>query len=374
MASQLTRDQINTSFPWTERLWKQLEQSPDLLNSGLFFGKKGLGKSHVAVRYALKLLENEDVLLSGNHPDLHVIIPEEEAEVLNDQSSEESNTSVNNGYERFFLPDRLLSIYGVRYLEKNTAKAKKIITVQQIRLLIEQIMQHPNLSEHKLVVIKSADKMNVNAANALLKTLEEPPKNTSFVLLADHIERLPITIRSRCSEFHFRSPDIEIGLQWLQQQNLEQHSKSYLMMAGRAPLLALSMSTNNEIENLRTMFSTINALWARKKSSLELSNEWKKYDFSMIFMHLNQFLHDLLKIKLLLKESNNEIDSQTTELFYPVQQQWSMKIANSVTADGLIRTIDEVQTIQKLGETPTDKQLLLENVAIQLEKLALNHA
>ena len=362
-----TSKQINVHLPWTNRIWKQLNQSEEAINSALFFGKTGLGKSQLVLKYALQILKNDDVFLGGNHPDLHVIIPEDEAVHILEktkESSEKENTTL--------APEDLLASYGLRYLEKNSGKPKKVISIQQIRSLIQQVMQHPHLAKHKIVIIQSADKMNINASNALLKTLEEPPSNTSFILVANQIERLPVTIRSRCTEFHFRSPNVETGIQWLEKQGLNQHIESYLMMAGRAPLAALKLSEQNEIEKLRDLFSSINQLWGKKISSIALANEWKKYDFNNIFNHLNRFLMDLLKLKL-IKSSSVEC-SQTTELFYPVQQEWSEKISTSVSISGLFKTIDEIQSIRRLGNGPSDKQLLLENAAIQLEKLALNQA
>jgi len=218
--------------------------------------------------------------------------------------------------------------------------------------------------------------MNINAANALLKTLEEPPNNTTFILIANQVERLPITIRSRCREIHFRSPDIEIGLQWLSDMGLDHHVESYLMMANKAPLLALKLAEENEIENLRSLFSSINALWGGKKSSIELAKDWNNFDFYLIINHLNQFLHDLLKLSLLLNSTNQQSKNgiDTVELFFPVQRQWTQKIASSIDSQYLIQCIDYLQTMLQLGESPVDKQLLFENTAIQIENLALNRA
>ncbi len=365
--STSTVDQIDLHLPWTDRLWKQLNQSESPVSSALFVGKTGLGKSQFSLRYAMQILKNNDVFLGGNHPDLHVLIPEDEAtHIIENTKSKEGVHSESTP----LAPKDLLATYGLRYLEKNSGKPKKIISVQQIRSLIKQVMQHPHLAQQKVVIIQSADKMNINASNALLKTLEEPPSNTTFILIANQIERLPITIKSRCTEFHFRSPDVEIGMQWLEKQGMTQYAESYLMMANRAPLAALALSEQNEIEKLRDLFSSINQLWGKKISSIALASEWKKYDFDSIFNHLNRFLTDLLKIKSLQNISTECL--QITELFYPVQREWSEKIATSISFPGLLKTIDEIQSIRRLGGGPSDKQLLLENAAIQLEKLALN--
>ena len=365
--TEALQNNIKDQLPWTDRIWKQLNDNNRTISSALFFGKNGLGKSRLALRYAMEILNNDEIFLAGNHPDLHVLLPENKAEHIADLIETEEGNNLPQKTE--VKPDDLIAIYGLRYLEKNTNKAKKIISVQQIRLLTNQVVQYPHLAEKKVIIIKDADKMNTNAANALLKTLEEPPINTIFILIASQIEQLPVTIRSRCSEFHFRAPDREIGLQWLQKKGIETHAESYLMMAGRAPLAAIDLSYQNEIENLREVFSSINQLWARKISSLELANEWKKHNFQNIFNHLNQFLNDLLKLKLVKFPIEA---TKITELFYPVQIEWSKKIASTVQIENLFDTIDEIQSIKSLGEKPVDKQLLLENAAIQIEKLALN--
>ena len=356
---------LNTSLPWTERIWKQLSQAESPATSSLFFGKQGLGKAQTALRYIVDLLSENDVFLAANHPDVHVIMPANEVQELVDV-----NTLEGDILKTEFSCELLLAVYAQRYLEKSTAKPKKIISVQQIRSLIEQITQHAHLAKNKIIVIKDADKMNINASNALLKTLEEPPENTIFILLADQIESLPITIRSRCTEVHFRSPDKSIGLQWLEQQGLTNHAESYLMMAGRAPLAALRLSQNNEIEYLRTIFSAINKLWAQKISSIELASEWKKHDFSFINKSLQQFMHDLLKLKSVEGSADNSIMSG--ELFYPVQSEWSKKISRTVQIESLFHMIEVLQTLDKQSSSPVDKQLLLEKTTIQLEKLALN--
>ena len=146
-------------------------------------------------------------------------------------------------------------------------------------------------------------------------------------------------------------------------------------MSNKAPLHAIELAKIKEIENLRSLFSSINQLWGRKISPLELASQWKKFEFQNIFNHLNRFLTDLTKLKSINSMNNNSTNKPfETNLFYPVQKDWCTKIALSVDFEGLFNTIDEIQSIQRLGNGPSDKQLLLENAAIQLEKLALNHA
>ncbi|HEY3354598.1 MAG TPA: DNA polymerase III subunit delta' [Polyangia bacterium] len=80
---------------------------------------------------------------------------------------------------------------------------KRDILIAQVRDVVRGCAFRPHEAPRRLVLIDPADRMNANAANALLKTLEEPPEATHFVLVAEAPSRLPITIRSRCQRVRF---------------------------------------------------------------------------------------------------------------------------------------------------------------------------
>ena len=112
------------------------------------------------------------------------------------------------------------------------------ITVEQVRELADFL----NLSSHRgkarIVVIHPAESLNVNAANALLKNLEEPPPQTHFLLVAHRWHQLLPTIRSRCQDVALPLPDTASALTWLKQQDLPDPGLA-LAHAGGAPLAAL---------------------------------------------------------------------------------------------------------------------------------------
>ena len=91
----------------------------------------------------------------------------------------------------------------------------KWIKVEQVRELIHWATLSAQQAQRKVCVIEQAEKMNLAAANALLKTLEEPPGNTLFLLLADAMEGIPATIRSRCRLDHVPLPPAEQAQEWL---------------------------------------------------------------------------------------------------------------------------------------------------------------
>lgn len=79
----------------------------------------------------------------------------------------------------------------------------RIVTIDQIRQVIQTISMKPTEAEYKVAVIVGADRMNVQAANAFLKTLEEPPARSIIILLTCAFEQVLETIRSRCLRLHF---------------------------------------------------------------------------------------------------------------------------------------------------------------------------
>ncbi|HEX7862681.1 MAG TPA: hypothetical protein VF773_20270 [Verrucomicrobiae bacterium] len=79
----------------------------------------------------------------------------------------------------------------------------RVITIDQIREVIQTISLKPTEAEYKIAVIVGADRMNVQAANAFLKTLEEPPARSILILLTCAFEQVLETIRSRCLRLHF---------------------------------------------------------------------------------------------------------------------------------------------------------------------------
>jgi DNA polymerase-3 subunit delta' len=83
-----------------------------------------------------------------------------------------------------------------------------MIKIDQIRCIQESVYQTPKVSLRRVIVIDSADRMNIAAANALLKILEEPPAHTVFILLAQQINSIPATILSRCQKYTIPTPEL----------------------------------------------------------------------------------------------------------------------------------------------------------------------
>lgn len=121
------------------------------------------------------------------------------------------------------------------------APEKGVIPVDAIRRLRDFSVGAPQLAPAKAVVLEDADRMNVNAANALLKTLEEPSANTYLILTSQRAGALPPTIRSRCQKVAV-ARDAQAAMAWLKDSKARQLLDDY----DGAPLLALAGAEEGE--------------------------------------------------------------------------------------------------------------------------------
>ncbi len=92
-------------------------------------------------------------------------------------------------------------------VEDDKGKLRSVIRVDEVRALLPLFRQTPSLAEWRVVIVDAADDMNPNAANVLLKSLEEPPPRTLFLLISHMPGRLLPTIRSRCRTLRFTALD-----------------------------------------------------------------------------------------------------------------------------------------------------------------------
>ena len=91
-------------------------------------------------------------------------------------------------------------------IEPDPKAATPQIKIDQVREIEQQFVYRPLVGERKICLIDDADRLTIGAANALLKTLEEPPGQSLFILVTSRLHALPITIRSRCQALRFTTP------------------------------------------------------------------------------------------------------------------------------------------------------------------------
>jgi DNA polymerase-3 subunit delta' len=209
-------------------------QSDRLAHAFLLSGQTGTGKQELAMEMAAALLclENSlpacgscrscQLLVSGAHPDFRILSFE-----LNDKG-----------------------------------KLRSEIVIDQVRALISFLQLTTTFSEKKVALIHPAEAMNKNAANALLKTLEEPPGDAVILLLSHDPSRLAVTIRSRCQKLQVRSPGSETALAWLLETGAfaKAEAISALKAAAGSPFRAREMLSEDGPDHYRLVSDTLDSV------------------------------------------------------------------------------------------------------------------
>ena len=151
---------------------------------------------------------------------------------------------------------------------------KESIGVEQIRELVHAMALTSYEGGGKVAVIEPANAMTVNAANSLLKTLEEPPGDALLILVADRVGKLPATIFSRCQRIDLAAPAEGVALAWLDRIQPGAPWSEALRVAGGGPLAALGVL--EDLETSASMARDLNALGKGMGSAVEVAARWTK--------------------------------------------------------------------------------------------------
>lgn len=163
--------------PWRE--WRAALGGERMHHAWILTGRRGVGKGYFALQAARELVGGR---ATGDHPDILVL-----THPPKDDKEADKRT------------------------EGKPFETKRNIPVDEIRAMQRRLTTRPTLGERRVVIVDPADDLEPSASNALLKSLEEPPEGTFFILVAHRIGRLLPTIRSRCRILRFAAiPDEEI--------------------------------------------------------------------------------------------------------------------------------------------------------------------
>lgn len=224
----------NLPYDWLDVGWDQLQAMRSRLPHALLLsGPAGIGKRLLAEYFAQSLLcENLAAsgepcgecgacrwFADGNHPDYRAVLPE----TLQPESSQSGDMMADAGTEAGGA--------------KSKTAPSKVIKIGQIRALDGFFNVGTHRAGRRVVVVYPADALNVDAGNALLKTLEEPSANTLFLLVTSRVNEVLPTIRSRCAKLPLARPMPARSLAWLASQGVTD-PESALAEAGGAPLVA----------------------------------------------------------------------------------------------------------------------------------------
>jgi DNA polymerase III subunit delta' len=268
-------------YPWQTSQWQRIESAHAqgrLPHALLLTGAEGLGLHQFAYGLAAKLLCTDKtdtesfcgnckacvLFQAGNHPDLYDIQAEE---------------------------------------------AGKQIKVDVIRQLITNIYVTSQYGEYKLAIINPAEAMNASSANSLLKTLEEPPINSLFILISSRPNLLPVTIRSRCQRINFTSENNKEARDWLRTrlQTEDIDIESLLTMAQGAPLKALALFESDALAQQETLLEDLQSLRVRESDPIKVAEKWLAQDATQVLCCLINFFIAMSRLKLGAPANNSTI-------------------------------------------------------------------
>jgi DNA polymerase III subunit delta' len=321
---------VHTRLPWQETQWRRLQQALQqgrLPHALLFSGPRGVGKERFALALTQSLLcpdRNAEgrpcgvcrhchLLQSGSHPDFQWVVPEEES-----KSGE--------------------------------------IKIEAIRALTGGASLTAQSGGYKVVIIQPAHRMNKAAANSLLKTLEEPTRDTLIILLTEHPARLLPTIRSRCQQVLFQIPPQQEALDWLAGKIHHAESEILLALASGAPLLAVNLDNKALLADRERMLSQFLALGNRCEDPVGLAQAWSGFDGRLLLEWLSGWVIDLLRLKS---------TRQPPQLFNRDQIQAFQSLADKLNSDTLHRYLGRVYEARALSDGNLNPQLVLEQLLIE---------
>lgn len=243
---------------WLEPLRKRLEQMHE---RGLFpqtlliHGPVGCGRGLVAMRVAelhlgqdpVKLISLADALPGtslGGHPDLLLVKPE------------------------------------LKKDKTDGGKTKDSIGVDQIRAIRDFLELKSHRGGSRVIIVSPADLLTPEAANALLKTLEEPPSGSVIVLVIERLTRLPATVISRCQRVTVRKPARADAEKWLKAEGSEESTDWTLLLdfCGGAPMRALELRAAGFENQLASYRNDLRSLAAGRDTPGGISRRWAAED------------------------------------------------------------------------------------------------
>jgi DNA polymerase-3 subunit delta' len=323
-------------YPWQQESWQSLNGLRTRLpNALLIKGAKGIGKQEMAVNFAQSLLCDAPLASGlpccecdschwfeqGSHPDFRLVQPD----ALND--TEESGE------------------------KESGKKPSREISVDQIRALANFANMSAHQGGYRIVLIHPAESMNINSANAVLKTLEEPTEKLLFILVTHKPQQLLPTILSRCLSLIVNTPSREVGAAWLKQRGVE-NPESALAQSGFAPLLALHWAEEGEgTEELSVLLSSIRH--PSQMDALALADKLQRSAPALVVHCLQQWCYDLASVK---------ITGQVR--YFPEHMDVLKKLSANISAMTLLRYQKELQIAKREAFHPLNQKLQFESILL----------
>lgn len=187
-------------------------------------------------------------------------------------------------------------------------EAGKDIKIEQVKEMAKQAAFAPVLSEHKVCIIDDAGQMTAEAANSLLKLLEEPPPGWMFILITQQAERLLPTVLSRVVRLRFDEPDNSAVQQILKAKGITQNTQVLAALAGGSPGRALSYNQADIFAIRREALDLMKKLPLQNPFGYIAALGWgEKYDRAAALLLTEQFIYLLRDVLLVQSGAGGQV-------------------------------------------------------------------
>lgn len=335
-------------YPWQTGAWQQLQSLRERLpHAILFHGQAGTGKAAFAEAFAQSLL-CESRLADGHacgaclscgwfvqygHPDYRRVRPE----ALEDDASSDAEDAEP------------------RAALKTSKTPSKDIRIEQVRALADFMNISTHRQGQRVVLLYPAEALNSASANALLKTLEEPPPATVFLLVSSNLERLLPTILSRCRQISLPLPTTSQSLAWLASQHVEA-ADIWLAEQGGAPLAALATAQAGSRDSQDELLVVL--MKPSVEAALKAAERLQKGVVIELVLVLQRWLYDLSSFKLTGKIR-----------YYPSRVKEVTLLANRVSIARLMTAQKEINERHAVASHPLSARLFIEDMLLNYSAL-----
>ena len=312
-------------YPWHESAWRQLAaQWGNRPNAWLLTGRRDTGKTAFARHLAQALLCEQPqaehqpcdncpschLFAQGSHPDYYELAPE--------------------------LP-----------AEGESARKLLQIKIDAVRAVLAPLLQSSVRGGLRVVLVQPAEIMNTQAANALLKMLEEPPASVVFLLVTHNKDRLLPTIKSRCRPFLLPTPSAEEALGYLKTQNTPQ-AEALLAFHSGAPLFAAEPEQDAMREELCQLLAKPRLLAILDYAA---AFDKQKWPLAVFLDWLHKWLADIA-----LAQQN------LPPLYYPQHQAAIFQVASRTRGAALFQLVHTLNRLSPYGRHTLSVRMQVENL------------
>jgi DNA polymerase-3 subunit delta' len=311
-------------LPWHDTLWKrvlEMQTHGRFPHALLLSGPRGVGKERFAQRLAAALVCDSEAVAArpcgecrscrlsqaGTHPDIHWLAPEEEG---------------------------------------------KAIRIDAVRDLIGRSTLTTQSRGMRVFVIAPAEAMNRAAANALLKTLEEPVASSCLLLVSSATHLLPATILSRCQKLLFPPVAPAAAADWLRSRADPEGADAALALAGGAPLLAETYLAQQRIDQVVRLIGDLDALKNRKANPIAVAETWAALGAQTVLDSLKYILSDLLSASA----------AASPRLFLPLHREDLQALIKNIHLQQQFRFMDELYRLERQLGHNLNPQMLTERL------------